>query len=667
MKNKKLNSILIKSVSYCQGVKLLALVFISFACLACKQQTTELERVLKLAGKNRIELEKVIEHYSQNEGDSLKLKAAIFLITNMDVHFSYKSETWDDFQMEMDTLFKHEDRPAELEQELERLYEKYETSLYDDLSYNSDLQTISADFLIFNIDMAFEKWSGPYASHLSFDDFCEYLLPYRAGREPLADWRKEFQENFIPSLYARLPEGTDSISAIDFCNAIKTYPHGNLSLVGGKLPDYNAHILSIMRMGNCRHYCAQAILATRFLGIPVSIDFTPQWATRSLGHEWNVLIQKNGHPLSFGIGDNCELGEHVEFIPDRIPPKVYRQTFSKQKESLAMIRGKENIPPSLSSPCMKDVTDEYYDCVDVRVIFDFKVPGKNKFAYLAVFDNKKWVPVAWAKTSDDKACFKKLNRNILYLPGYYNKNRFIPAASPFIIDSLGNISHVELSRNSKQSMILSRKYQTGLVNEHCEEMVGGRFQVANKADFSDAISIAEIKEKPDASYHIVTTEFEGSFRYFRYIARPKSLGTIAELEIYESESEEKLTGKIIGTEQTIPDFAKEKAFDGDPLTSFKKWEFDEVWVGLEFDKPRQIEKIVYLPGNDDNCIRDGELYELFYWDNKWVSLGKQTGSSETYRLKYENAPIGALYLLRNLTKGVEERIFTYENNRQVWW
>lgn len=31
------------------------------------------------------------------------------------------------------------------------------------------------------------------------------------------------------------------------------------------------------------------------------LDFTPQWATRSLGHEWNALITKDGKPLSFGM------------------------------------------------------------------------------------------------------------------------------------------------------------------------------------------------------------------------------------------------------------------------------------------------------------------------------------------------------------------------------
>ena len=74
-----------------------------------------------------------------------------------------------------------------------------------------------------------------------------------------------------------------------------------------------------------------------------------------------------------------------------------------------------------------------------------------------------------------------------------------------------------------------------------------------------------------------------------------------------------------------------------------------------------------LPINDDNCIRDGEIYELLYWDNKWISIGKQMGSAKTYQLTYNNVPTNALFLLRNLTKGKEERIFTYENGKQIWW
>jgi hypothetical protein len=47
-----------------------------------------MEAVLKRAGGNRPELEKVLQHYSVNPGDSLKYKAAVFLIENMPGHYS---------------------------------------------------------------------------------------------------------------------------------------------------------------------------------------------------------------------------------------------------------------------------------------------------------------------------------------------------------------------------------------------------------------------------------------------------------------------------------------------------------------------------------------------------------------------------------------------------
>jgi len=47
-------------------------------------------------------------------------------------------------------------------------------------------------------------------------------------------------------------------------------------------------------------------------------------------------------------------------------------------------------------------------------------------------------------------------------------------------------------------------------------------------------------------------------------------------------------------------------------------------------------------------------------------LGRKTGDHHFY-LQYDNVPENSLLLLRNHTKGREERIFTYENGKQVWW
>ena len=54
--------------------------------LSCSDKDNELELALHYAGTNRTELEKVLRHY---EGDSLKHRAAVFLIENMPYHFGY--------------------------------------------------------------------------------------------------------------------------------------------------------------------------------------------------------------------------------------------------------------------------------------------------------------------------------------------------------------------------------------------------------------------------------------------------------------------------------------------------------------------------------------------------------------------------------------------------
>ena len=59
--------------------------------------SSEIQSVLQLAGSNRSELVKVLKHYGKNPADSLKLKAAEFLIVNMPGKYSeYYDAPWSD-------------------------------------------------------------------------------------------------------------------------------------------------------------------------------------------------------------------------------------------------------------------------------------------------------------------------------------------------------------------------------------------------------------------------------------------------------------------------------------------------------------------------------------------------------------------------------------------
>jgi hypothetical protein len=59
------------------------------------------------------------------------------------------------------------------------------------------------------------------------------------------------------------------------------------------------------------------------------------------------------------------------------------------------------------------------------------------------------------------------------------------------------------------------------------------------------------------------------------------------------------------------------------------------------------------------------LYELFQLNKQWISFGKKTAVTDS--LVYDQVPEGTLLFLKNHSRGREERPFTYENGKQVWW
>ncbi len=64
-------------------------------------------------------------------------------------------------------------------------------------------------------------------------------------------------------------------------------------------------------------------------------------------------------------------------------------------------------------------------------------------------------------------------------------------------------------------------------------------------------------------------------------------------------------------------------------------------------------------------VAPGKEYELFYWSDKWVSLGKKTSGENA--LAYDNLPAGRLYRLVETGGRNRERPFTITNGKQVLW
>jgi len=175
------------------------------------------ENMLKKAGDNRNELEKVFEHYVE-QGASQKLKAAYYLIENMEGHSYVIYELHDSNKVNVDfDVLAYPDYKSLLEA-WDQIEAEHGSLDFSKDKIKKDLENISADLLIHNIDMAFRAWQEkPWAKHLSFENFCEYVLPYRGSNEPLEKWRPHFWEQF-KNLDKKMENPEDPIEATKLIN-----------------------------------------------------------------------------------------------------------------------------------------------------------------------------------------------------------------------------------------------------------------------------------------------------------------------------------------------------------------------------------------------------------------------------------------------------------------
>jgi hypothetical protein len=497
----------------------------------------DVSSAIEAAGDNGAELEKVITHY-RTAGDTLKLEAALFLIGNMEGH-GYATYDLKDTADNV-VAFDVNEYPS---------YDSLKTSFsvleaeHGELDFGKkellfDVESITADFLITQIDYAFRAWQErPWAQHLSFDEFSQYVLPYRGSGEPLEPWRKYFFEKYA-DLADSMTDPTDPVEAASLINDdIKTYFTFD--------PRYYYHPtdLGLSEMlqtgvGRCEDMTNITIYAMRANGLAVTSDYTPAWADAGNNHAWNAILHKNGAAIPFmGAESNPR-----EYKLSSRPAKVYRKTFSHQRDNLVFQEHKqEKLPGWLRGKSYVDVTGSYGSTigsiVSVQTIFNKPVPDSIDIAYLCVFNSGEWKPIDWARISGDRATFIPVGGLHLYLPALYMNEEVVPYGPP-----LANISE---------------------------------------------------------------------FGYHHFV--PKADTTIT----------------------------------------------------LRLTSTTRRKQVASTDGIEKPFLTPSVEYELFYFDDGWQSLGIATATDKP--LVFDAVPVGCLYWLVAEDSDHEERPFSYDDDRQVWW
>ena len=127
-------------------MKKLILFLVLGVLLSCQStDNRRLEKTLDLAQSNRGELEKVIQYYSQNEADSLKLKAARFLIMNMPGHYSFIGRNYENYCKASEKIIFSKTSMNKKVDKLNKLIRQYPAECFERVE---DCSIITADYLI---------------------------------------------------------------------------------------------------------------------------------------------------------------------------------------------------------------------------------------------------------------------------------------------------------------------------------------------------------------------------------------------------------------------------------------------------------------------------------------------------------------------------------------
>ena len=403
--------------------------------ISCGQHNAELENALKLAGENRGELEKVLYHYSQNPSDSLKLQAATFLIKNMPGHYTLEGSLINTYRkkIDTDTTVSYFAKKT-LDISLSHMDQFHHTA-----NKKEDVQNIKADFLIRHIDRSFENLNSySWLEDIPFDLFLKYILPYRFANERPDLW--------IDSLHLS-PKALQELLFSDDVKYTITKMEYALKFSEATTFFQSHFIQELLRQDiyrDCQHITTQRNFKSRASCLPVAIDFIPHYANRNGYHYWNKIISPESK--------NSEISGALE----RKTAKVYRKTYSRHPS----IRTKttEYIPEFFKNPFLLDVSNEYLQTTDVSIHVPKYLKNSSDYAYLCVFNNLKWIPIAIGHIAHPSVKFNDMGKNLVYLPAYYHDKKLTPFNYPFILSLKGEVKHLVPDTNNRQKLILTRKY-----------------------------------------------------------------------------------------------------------------------------------------------------------------------------------------------------------------
>lgn len=628
---------------------LVYVLFFIFVFSCTPRATDPLSIALTFAGDNRSELEKVLNHYLD---DTLKYKAACFLIGNMPPLYSYSQAGYRTTHAAMKKAVEDKDHDVQLLNVQANTFNRIE-KIYD-------VQVITADYLIETIDFAFKLWrEKPWNKYLSFEDFCEYLLPYRVGNEPLESWQMVYYEKYnaiLDSLYS----GTDVVEAANLLS-LHLAKTEKITYLGLSHINPGALFYLDNRCGDCVDMRDMSIYLLRSVGIPAGGDFYSISPNEGASmHTWAIVQDTTGKSVAFRHpGLEVRRNLDVEYKKG----KVYRLCYGKQSKKEVT----PDVAPFFQNRYLRDVTSNYVG--ENQYLIPVEVQ-KEAYAYLGVHTAERTTLIDMGEIKEGRATFKNVEPGLIYQLFSYSGTGIESAGFPVLLKERGQFHQFVPDTTRRESVRIYRKYRLAeWLSNYMNRMVGGVIEGANDPSFAFPVFHYAIT---DSVRDIITKSFYpgplGHVRYIRFKAAYNKKIDLAEITFYNEQTGTCIRDMAISGSSPAEIYKNgslKNIADGDLLTYYMSADTGAV-VLFDFRKEVELSQIEITPHTDDNYIRKGDTYELFYHAGRegWKTLGRQT-AVELY-LDYSDVPQNSLLWLHNHSRGREEQVFYMKDGKQVF-
>jgi len=401
--------------------------------------------------KDKVDFDELIERYSKEKKDSLKLQCAIFLKDNIKDITSEQPYFYNENKEKANFILDTVTSDSSLKSILKK--EKIDFSSFR----ISDADILSSEILEDNINKAISDWKTyPWNKNVSKDIFLNYLLPYKVLCENPENWRGRLFLKYKDSIAKHERNGDRNSEHLYY--SLKKEAWSWLKYTNDFTKITQSPSLSellAVKKGQCYELSHLFVYIARSAGIPATIDIVPLWGKTGGSHAADVFygpIRENGVIKRYGLrpGD-----------PFVSPPKVLRMSFRKVNlwsDSIKPIIVNKNyyIPDFLKSDHLLDVTQEYVS--SSNLVYQFEKRLGVPLAYICVYNYGEWVPVFYGRVFQNGKYvkFNAMAKDMAYHIAVPIGNKYQLIDKPFILDSMNHISYSNPNFDRKINIVLNK-------------------------------------------------------------------------------------------------------------------------------------------------------------------------------------------------------------------